>query len=214
MKRLLVLVPLVLIAGASAAIIHRQGEKVATGEPAAAASLVSRCAFCHGPDGQSESDLWPSLAGMDAAYIEQQLTQFAAGAEGSRKTAHAPQMYAVSAMLGERELREISAYYAGLAPAAWSAESGPAVGRELYRTGADGIASCASCHGAVAEGMPALGAPRLAGQRTRYTRAQLAAYADGSREENGSGMAAIARALSEDQLGDIADYLEGADQPL
>ncbi|MEA3411132.1 MAG: cytochrome c [Pseudomonadota bacterium] len=51
---------------------------MAAGEPSGRAIAVT-CAGCHGPDGHSVGPV-PSLAGLPAAHIEQQLKDFKSGA--------------------------------------------------------------------------------------------------------------------------------------
>lgn len=215
MKRTLIfLLLLVLISVAGAFLLMRKAEEDPTAEAGSTQALVGRCAFCHGPEGLSENEIWPSLAGLDAAYIESQLNSFAAGAEGGRSSPHALQMYAISALLDEAERKEIAEYYAALPPLPWSPEGGSETARVIYQAGDGAILACASCHGDQGEGLPGLGAPRIAGQPARYTAGQLAAYASGARHDNGSGMAAIAQAMSEDHIRAISAYLEGSKSPL
>lgn len=63
---------------------------------------------------------------------------------------------------------------------------------QLADTGADGLAACASCHGARGEGMAAM--PRLAGIDAAYLRKQLDDFANGTREH--ALMGPIAKAMS------------------
>lgn len=63
---------------------------------------------------------------------------------------------------------------------------------QLANSGADGLAACASCHGAQGEGMAAM--PRLAGINAAYLRKQLDDFANGSREH--ALMSPIAKAMS------------------
>lgn len=62
--------------------------------------------------------------------------------------------------------------------------------------------TCAGCHGRQAEGNPAVGAPRLAGQNVVYLLRQLEGFRNGWRgaalgDTPGRQMAAVARAVSE-----------------
>jgi cytochrome c553 len=70
------------------------------------------------------------------------------------------------------------------------------------------VAACATCHGEAGEGNAQLGAPRIGGQHARYTASQLRAFASGARADNGSGMAAIAAAMSDEQITAIAAFLD------
>ena len=79
-------------------------------------------------------------------------------------------------------------------------------GKALYQ-------ACVACHGANAEGNPALGAPSLRNQQHWYLRRQLQAYRSGQRgshpEDNyGQQMQAIAKTLPDDAaVGAIVDYI-------
>ncbi|MCS6474378.1 c-type cytochrome, partial [Burkholderia thailandensis] len=58
-----------------------------------------------------------------------------------------------------------------------------ALGKTIATQGATtGVAACIGCHGAQGEGNAAAGFPRLAGTNAAYLAAQLAAFADGSRQ--------------------------------
>jgi len=65
-------------------------------------------------------------------------------------------------------------------------------------------ASCAACHGAFGEGLPAENYPRLAGLPAQYIKAQLSYFADGTRKN--AIMAGMAKPLSPAQITILADY--------
>jgi cytochrome c oxidase subunit 2 len=83
----------------------------------------------------------------------------------------------------------------------------PAKGKTLYAT-------CGACHGANAEGMEALNAPKLAGQEEWYTVRQLQNFKSGVRGGNprdtyGMQMAPMAQLLTDDQaMADVAAYIK------
>ncbi|HZR03850.1 MAG TPA: cytochrome c [Burkholderiales bacterium] len=66
------------------------------------------------------------------------------------------------------------------------------------------VQGCAGCHGAQGEGNASEGAPRIAGQPQAYLERQLAAFADG-RRENGV-MTPIARQLTPEQRTALSTY--------
>ena len=70
---------------------------------------------------------------------------------------------------------------------------------------------CAACHGASGEGNPQLGAPRIAGQPQSYLERQLAAYADGRRDN--AVMAPIAKNLPPEKRIALAAYYAGLSAP-
>jgi cytochrome c oxidase subunit 2 len=87
----------------------------------------------------------------------------------------------------------------------------PARGKTLYAT-------CGACHGANAEGMEALNAPKLAGQEEWYTIRQLENFKNGVRGNNpkdtyGMQMAPMAQTLPDAQaMQDVAAYIRSLGQ--
>lgn len=81
-----------------------------------------------------------------------------------------------------------------------------AKGKALYAT-------CGACHGANAEGMEALNAPKLAGQEAWYLTRQLQNFKGGIRGSNpkdvyGMQMAPMAQTLPNDQaIEDVVAYI-------
>lgn len=75
------------------------------------------------------------------------------------------------------------------------------------------FAVCTTCHGANAEGMKEMNAPKLAGQEEWYLIRQLQNFKEGirgadSRDVYGKQMAPIAQVLPDDQaIEDVAAYL-------
>lgn len=67
-----------------------------------------------------------------------------------------------------------------------------------------GVSACVSCHGKQGEGNAAAGFPRLAGLSSPYIRAQLAAFANGRRDN--PVMAPLAKALSAAEARSLASY--------
>jgi cytochrome c553 len=80
-------------------------------------------------------------------------------------------------------------------------DAGAAILR-LVQTGKGQAWSCASCHGESGEGN--LSTPRLAGQPAGYLEKQLQDFRDGLRMNE--SMTLVARALSEDEITDVARY--------
>jgi cytochrome c oxidase subunit 2 len=76
------------------------------------------------------------------------------------------------------------------------------------------FATCGACHGANAEGMEALNAPKLAGQEEWYVIRQLKNFKDGIRGTNpkdtfGMQMAPMAMTLPNEQaMEDVAAYIK------
>lgn len=93
----------------------------------------------------------------------------------------------------------------GGAPPAAAAPAGNAkAGQTLMTAGVPpAVAACTSCHGQNAEGAGAF--PPLTGSGAAYLRAQLDAFADGSRAN--PIMAPIAKGLNPQQRADVSAYL-------
>lgn len=195
----------------AAAALRPQNPQALARTPDGAAmtgAKVARCAFCHGPDGRSVFEIWPNLAGQDAAYLAVQLDAFAKGPQGPRRGPHAAQMYAVARALSPEDRRAIATHYARLPAAPLVSADKAGLGRSLHLEGAGKVAACASCHGQAGEGNAQLGAPRIGGQHARYTAGQLRAFASGARGDKNNAMAAIAAAMTDEQITAIAAYLD------
>ena len=78
------------------------------------------CAFCHLPNGLGRPEN-ASLAGLPAAYIEQQLADFKSGARRSSEHASLPVSLMTTAAQAatEEEVRAAAAYFASFAPKPW-----------------------------------------------------------------------------------------------
>ena len=84
-------------------------------------------------------------------------------------------------------------------------------GRELATKGGNGIAACATCHGAHGEGMAAAGFPFLAGQGASYLVEQLQHFASDARQN--PVMQPIAKAMNSRQIEAVAAYFSQLPKP-
>jgi cytochrome c553 len=129
----------------------------ATGDPAAGERLAAaRCVPCHSSTETIHSML-PLLEGQPKAAF---IAQWRAFRERKRT---APAMIGLVDELSERDVNDLAEYYAALLPPRAPVSFGSDTGRAL----ADRL-RCADCHGPALQGTDA-GAPRLAGQKARYT---------------------------------------------
>jgi len=183
-------------------------EQAAKADPAQAQQIVTKvCAACHASDGNSVSPANPVLAGQHADYIIKQLVNFKAG---ERKN---PVMLGMSAALSPADMKNLGAYFEGQKPKTRAAKNPDLVkiGQQIYRGGitAKGVAACASCHGPSGAGIPAQ-YPRVAGQYSEYTTAQLQAFRAGERANDPNGiMRALAAKLSDQELKAVSEYMAG-----
>lgn len=164
------------------------------------ATLALRCSMCHGPTGISYADS-PNLAGQYAAVIYKQLHDYRSGARSS------PIMTPMARTLSDLEMRQLSAYYAGLSKPAGSTLIGNAPA--IIRWGAPmrNVAPCGSCHGDIDHTMAS---PWLKGEPQNYLRAQLMAFASGARTNDINGqMRAMVQGMTPAEIEAAARYYAG-----
>ena len=183
-------------------------------DPAKAREIVNQvCAACHGADGASPTSANPSLAGLPADYITTQLSHFKAGV---RQNAI---MQGMTAALTDADMVSLGAYFAGQTPKPQQAKDAALAreGQRLWRAGdpANGMPACSACHGPTGAGLPR-NYPRLSGQWSDYTLAQLKAFKSGERgmdkggkDINGRIMVGVVRGMTEAQMKALADYAQG-----
>jgi cytochrome c553 len=164
------------------------------------------CAACHGPGGNSQIPDYPKLAGLDAAYVMRQLSDFKSG---KRKN---PIMSQIVLTLDNDSLHPVAEYYSEQKrePSAVTDAALAAKGKLIFTEGivASAVPDCGSCHGADGSGDAKY--PRLAGQHPAYVEKQLAAFKSGERNNDAKGvMAAVAQRLSEAEMRAVAQYLAG-----
>lgn len=141
------------------------------------------CMACHGADGAGQAAAGnPRLAGLDAAYLQKQLDDFASGARSN------PVMQPTAAALSEDERHAMAAYYSQLPLAAKPATALPApdsAGAVLATRGdwSRGVPGCVQCHGPGGSGVGA-NFPPLAGQPASYIEAQLKAWQQSTRHND------------------------------
>jgi cytochrome c553 len=186
---------------------------LASGAPAAAkpdlvkgqATATQVCAACHTADGSRGSPANPILQGQHAEYLSKQLHEFK---EGKRKNAI---MQGMAAPLSDEDIRNVAAFYASKSAKPGFAKNKElvALGEKIYRGGiADRqIPACAGCHSPTGAGIPAQ-YPRIGGQHSDYTEAQLNAFRAGARGNNPQ-MLAIAAKMNDREIKAVADYIAG-----
>jgi cytochrome c553 len=165
------------------------------------ATLAQRCAICHGPQGVSDANS-PNLAGQFAAVTYKELVDFKTGARVNVV------MSPFAANLSNQDMLDVAAYYAYL-PRVPSHKFDPAMAAPAIVTiGAPmrNIAPCGSCHGDIDN---KAGSPWLGGQSAVYIKAQLQAFAAGTRRNDISQqMRNIARQMTAEEIDQVARYYE------
>ena len=177
-------------------------------QPVTTGALVRQvCAACHGLDGNSPRPDVPSLAGQVAAYLEGQLHAFAA--QGGQRPNGV--MGAIAVNLSADEMKRVAVYFASQALRPRPVINAPHMpdGERIFFAGLPDrfVASCASCHGAHAEGLPDM-FPRLAGQHEQYIAEQLRHFRAGSRTSDREAMMRnVAAHLSDHEIDALSTYV-------
>lgn len=189
----------------AAAVLAVAPAGAAVGQDAArGASLAAHsCANCHGVDGRSQTEAIPSLAGQQPGYMTVQLILFR---EGIRDV---PAMQAFAADLPDKDIEDLSAYFASLPP-------GPPDDRRpreaaLFAAGEAlvGPHLCGVCHLPGFVGRAQI--PRLTGQREEFLVHAMTGYRDGSRVGVDTQMNDAVRGLSDGDIAALAHYLSQRD---
>lgn len=146
------------------------------------------CAGCHNADGNSVIPINPILSEQHAEYITKQLMDFKAE-DDKPVVRNNPIMSSMVATLSVDDMKDLGAFYAQqTSKQALSTETDEntlELGEIIYRGGniENEVPACASCHSPDGSGIPPH-YPRLAGQYSAYTLAQLNAFNEGSRKNS------------------------------
>jgi cytochrome c553 len=172
------------------------------------------CMACHGADGGGMAGAGnPRLAGLNAAYLQKQLDDFASGSRVSSM------MQATATALGEDERQALAIYYSKQPIALARAKptgailTDDSVGAVLAIRGrwSEQVPACVQCHGPGGVGVGEH-FPPLAGQPAVYIETQLKAWQRGTRHNDPLQlMQHLSSALSEQDMHDVAVWF--ATQP-
>jgi cytochrome c553 len=174
----------------------------------AAVTAAQVCSTCHGPNGNSESPAFPRLAGQQATYIVNQLTNFR-----SHQRSDPPGvefMWGISRYLTDGQIAGLAEFFSKQKPLRSGAPFDPALvakGKEIYNQGIPGsdVIPCMACHGPTGQGMEAF--PRLAYQHADYIVKQLDVF-QSTQERPGTPMESITHPLTGEHKEAIAAYLQ------
>lgn len=181
----------------------------------------TRCAACHGVDGNSGNPQYPKLAGQDPTYLYSQLRAYRTENQSSAI------MAAIATSLSAVDATDVVGFYAAqvIRPDPVKDQALAAEGNRIFHTaiGSGMVSECAACHdGGRVQQMPMMmghqptmgqrttqtGAiPKLYGQHAAYILDRLNRFASGQLPS--TSMDSIAATLDEQQRKAVAIYLSG-----
>lgn len=165
---------------------------------------ANACFSCHGRDGGGDGVSVPRLAGLDAGYLQKQLSDYADDLRAD------PVMTPIARWLDDEDQRAVAAWYAAMPPPSKIATG--AAAPDIYLNGdpARGVTACASCHGPKGLGVGS-GNPAISGQPAAYMVDQLRRFQRAERRNDPrSVMSDAVAALTDGEMRTIAAWLERA----
>jgi len=182
---------------------------LATASPALAADgkalfADKGCTACHGEDAKTPiQEGYPKLAGQNADYVFQQLTDIKAGKRANGAVAEV--MKPILDDTAEADLRALADYIGGLPRFTPATAAGPAdkPGKQLYLT-----KTCIACHGKEG-GKPVLKSyPAIGGQDRAYIAQQMKDIKSAARANGATNaMQPVMHLVTEPEIDAIAEYL-------
>jgi cytochrome c553 len=180
------------------------------------------CAACHGRNGQRAISYYPTVAGQDKKYIENQIKDIMNGKRKGgidEETGH-PRSEAMRGALvtadgkmriSKDDIRQMADWLSQLEPAKPRVPETPPSAKSV-KLGAKLYKKCIACHGKEGK-KPLKGYPYIAGQKHIYIVQQLTDIKSGARS-NGKvkTMIPFVKRLSDKEIGSIADYLSQIDR--
>ena len=160
-------------------------------------ATIAVCNACHGPEGNSQIPLTPSLAGQPKLFVENQLVLIR---EGLRDV---PQMKEIVAGMSDETIIALAQHFAAQTPVSKPG----AVNQDKARLGAATAsrALCGTCHVPDYTGQKQV--PRLAGQDETYLVHSMKQFRDNPGPGRDTIMAAALYGLSDADLANLAHYL-------
>jgi len=176
------------------------------------------CVACHGRNGAKAIQTYPELAGQDAKYLLEQMTEIAEGKRVSGPDARGyPRTQGMKDImhLVNADERKAIADFLGKEPAPKPRKLEPAPDAARLAEGKDAYSKggCVTCHGV--DGLKPLAAhPYLGGMKRDYLVLQMTEIRDGVRQSAKlKTMLPFAKKLDEAKIAAIADYLSQVERP-
>lgn len=182
------------LAAAAALSLLLTGTVLAQQPPAA---TVAVCNACHGPGGNSQIPLTPSIAGQPKLFVENQLVLIR---EGLRDV---PQMKEIVAAMSDETIIALAQHFAAQKPALKPGAVNPDKSRLGAATSSKLL--CGTCHLADYSGQKQV--PRLAGQDEAYLVYSMKQFRDNPGPGRDTIMAAVLHGVSDADLANLAHYL-------
>jgi len=184
------------------------GMVYAEGDAAAGKSKAAMCAGCHGADGNSAVAAFPNLAGQNVKYLVKQMNDIK---DGKRSV---PAMTGLLNASSDQDMADIAAYFSSQFPSIGAANKDLVeLGEKIYRAGSkeSGVSACTACHSPTGKGNAMAGFPALSGPHADYIAAQLRAFREGERTNDGDSkmMRSVAFRLTNKELDAVASYISG-----
>lgn len=181
------------------------------GNASVGAAQYAVCAACHGQQGEGLVALnAPKIAGQEPWYLRKQLGNYQGGIRGAHEDdIYGRQMAPMAATLANEQIMENVIAHIQTFPD----EPAPATITGDARAGQKTYAYCAYCHGANAEGLQTMNAPRMAGMTDWYLKRQLVNFREGVRGQHpqdfyGKQMSFMGRTLTSDEMiDDVIAYI-------
>jgi cytochrome c553 len=180
--------------------------RTGSGDPVAGKEKSQICQGCHGMDGNSTDELIPKLAGQYDEYIIKQMRNYQAGTRSHEI------MNGMAAPLNDKDLADISAYFADRPMMKGSGSKTNETGKNLFLKGniSEMVMTCVYCHGEGGKGLHSSTAmyPVIGGQHKAYLLKQLIDFREDNRVNSPNViMNKIVRSLSNEDLQALAEYI-------
>ncbi len=157
------------------------------------------CQYCHGEDGNGGPGDTPILAGQNPVYLVHQMDRFATG-ERKRFV-----MEKLARNFSDEDKINLALYYASveMKPAAFDPVLAQQ-GKPLFQD------HCTLCHGH--DGRGTKGYARIAGQKPEYVKKTLLGFRQDDEHRFSPEMQAIAKALTETEIEQVAHFVASLGQ--
>lgn len=181
-------------------------QRISVGDPFAGKKKSQVCHGCHGADGNSTNESIPKLAGQYEGYISKQMRNYLAGTRSHEL------MNGMAAPLSDKDLDDISAYYANQPRMKGAGSTANQQGKKIFLKGniEKMVMTCVYCHGGGGKGLePDIAMyPVIGGQHKAYLVKTLRDFR-GDDRVNGpnSIMNKIVRSLSDEEIEAVSEYI-------